>query len=92
MNGYENSVSLKHNIEGRLRNLCYRGKEISITCYECHEGVNTEYLHPDRCLSHSATLLTNKYDGILLKEAEKYIMCLAFPHQQCYVTRTLPVL
>jgi hypothetical protein len=72
MNGYENSVSLKHNIQGRLRNLCYRGKEISITCYEWQKEVNTEYLHPDRCLSHSATLLTNKYDGILLKEYNLY--------------------
>jgi hypothetical protein len=32
--------------------------------------VNTEYLDPDRCLSHFATLFTNNYDGILLTQAQ----------------------
>jgi phosphatidylserine/phosphatidylglycerophosphate/cardiolipin synthase-like enzyme len=34
------------------------------------KGVNIEYLDPDRCLSHFATLFTNNNDGILLKEAQ----------------------
>jgi hypothetical protein len=34
------------------------------------EGVNAEYLDPDSCLSHFATLFTNNTDEILLKEAQ----------------------
>jgi transposase len=34
------------------------------------KGVNTEYLDPDRCLSHLATLFTNNNDGIPLKGAQ----------------------
>jgi hypothetical protein len=32
--------------------------------------VNTEYLHPDRCLRHFATLFTNNSNEILLKEVQ----------------------
>jgi hypothetical protein len=34
------------------------------------KDVNTEHLDLDRCLSNFATLFTNNYDGILLKEAQ----------------------